>query len=182
MNGAWSRSWRWSLLAGPLALVAGGYGVCMLPRGILPMKYTQANWTVGSRVFGMVVERGAVQVWSPSLAPPDWLRGWFDPKDAGNFSYGIMPPIGNRRPKWTNWPTPWTWMPRWDWPANDSYSFGVPSITLPFWLGGIPAAAGAWLVRHAARVKPGCCAACGYDLAGLAATSRCARSAALRPL
>jgi hypothetical protein len=124
---------------------------------------------MGSRDLIIDVERGAVRISSWSLTPPNWLRSWVEPKDAVNFSYGIMPPIGNRRPKWRNDLLPWIWTPSY----NTGLYYARPSITLPLWLGMMPAAAGAWMVWRVKRSKIGCCAACGYDLAGLPAMSVC---------
>jgi prepilin-type N-terminal cleavage/methylation domain-containing protein len=44
----------------------------------------------------------AQALWDPNFAatPNDGTTP--QPQSGGNFSYGLMPPVGNRRPKWTN--------------------------------------------------------------------------------
>ncbi|MFM9996191.1 MAG: hypothetical protein ACKVU4_10360 [Phycisphaerales bacterium] len=55
--------------------------------------------------------------------------------------------------------------------AIDSRGFG---LTLPLWLPLVlTAVPGVWLWRLDRRASPGCCAACGYDLAGLTPGAAC---------
>src|SRR5262245_30525288 len=150
---------RWALLVGPVVVVALGYAACLIPRRTIDLPAT--NSLEGA---GIVIERGAVRLSAQAQVHSPWPeRGLGVQAGDGNFAYAVDGPVGDRKPKWWR---PWEW-----WPRVERFPW-VTVVTIPLWLGLLPAALGGWLAWRGRRLT-GRCGGCGYERAGLAVEAVC---------
>lgn len=118
----------------------------------------------GPRLMSLIVSRGTVKATLALDPAADWQRdyegSWFD-----LTGWYIWSQARHHLPaRW--WPGFETWTA----PSGVAYHTMIVPMWIPFLLVGVPTA---WLWWRDRRARPGHCAACGYDLAGLAAGAQC---------